>query len=275
MTMRYALDMINAGDYADPRTALRLAESAEANGWGGFFMWDHLSFVWNGPSGDPWVTLAAVAARTERLVVGTAVTPVARRRPQVLAHHLVALDHLSGGRVVFGVGLGGVPDEFSLFGDPADAKQRAAMLDEGLAVITQLWLGEKVEHHGAHYTVDGVVFQPRPVQQPRIPIWVGGESQPALRRAARWDGWIIGMHDGEGKLVKTPDQLAKDVAALKAQRTLSTPFDVAIIGNSTPSDGALLREFAAAGATWWLEHIHGMRGSFDQMLARVAAGPPA
>src|ERR671916_1075686 len=188
--MHYGIVMANMGDYADPRVAVRLARAAEAAGWEAFFVWDHLGFVRGVPSGDPWVMLSAIVASTTRLKLGLAVTPLARRRPQVVANALASLDLLSGGRVVFGAGLGGVPEEFSAFGDPGEAKQRAAMLDEGLTILDGLWSGETVTHRGTHYTVENVTLTPRPLQRPRIPTWIGGERTAALRRAARWAGWL-------------------------------------------------------------------------------------
>src|SRR3712207_4344381 len=124
--MRYGIVTANLGDYADPRVAVRLARAAEAAGWEAFFVWDHLGFVRGVPSADPWVVLSAVAATTTRLKLGLALTPLARRRPQVVANALATLDLLSGGRVIFGAGLGGSAEEFTAFGDPGDAKERAA-----------------------------------------------------------------------------------------------------------------------------------------------------
>src|ERR671937_1167451 len=150
--MHYGICLANLGSYADPRVTVELAVAAERHEWEGLFMWDHLAFVWGPPAADPWVTLAAVAAQTERIRIGTAVTPVARRRPHVLAHQVATLDVLSGGRVTFGAGLGGVPSEFAKFGEPSDPKVRAAMLDEGLELLRRLWSGDEVVHHGEHYT---------------------------------------------------------------------------------------------------------------------------
>src|SRR5215212_12003364 len=185
--MHYAIVTANLFDYADPRVAVRLARAAEAAGWEAFFVWDHLGFVRGVPSGDPCVILSAVAASTTHLKLGPAVTPLARRRPQVVANAVASLDLLSGGRAIFGAGLGGVTEEFTAFGEPGEAKRRAAMLDEGLAVLDRLWSGEMVTHHGQYYDVEHVSLAPLPFQRPRIPIWIGGESPPALRRAARWD----------------------------------------------------------------------------------------
>src|SRR5215204_3550273 len=175
--MRYGIVMSNLDDYADPRLVIRLARAAEAAGWEAFFVWDHLGFAWGSPSSDPWVSLSALAVSTTHLKLGTAITPR-------------SLDLLSGGRMIFGTGLGGVPEEFTAFGEAGAAKERARMLDEGLAVLDRLWSGEMVTHHGQHYDVENVALAPLPFQRPRIPIWIGGESPPALRRAARWDGWL-------------------------------------------------------------------------------------
>ena len=273
--MRFGIDVINAGHYANPRHAVELAKAAEGSGWESLFIWDHLAFVWGVSSGDPWVILGAVAASTKKIRIGPAVTPVARRRPQVLAQHLVSLDHLSAGRVIFGAGLGGVPGEFAAFGQPFEVGQVASMLDEGLDVIARLWSGEPMTYHGGHYTVENISFQPRPVQQPRIPIWIGGGSRPALRRAARWDGWIEGVHDAEGKLTLTPEQLAVRVDYIRSCRESSESlFDIAVIGNSEPNQASLINEFKQAGATWWLESVHEMRATPVVMLQRVKFGPP-
>src|SRR3712207_8459219 len=149
--MRYGIVTANLGEYADPRVAVRLAQAAEEAGWEAFFVWDHLGFVWGSPSSDPWVVLPAVAASTTHLALGTAITPLARRRPHIVANALASLDLLSGGRVIFGAGLGGVAEEFTAFGEPGDAKVRARMLDEGLTVVDGLWSGEPLTYHGKHY----------------------------------------------------------------------------------------------------------------------------
>src|ERR687889_486840 len=149
--MRYGIVMSNLGDHADPRLAIRMARAAEEAGWEAFFVWDHLGFVWGSASSDPWITLSAVAVSTPHLKLGTAITPLARRRPHIVANALGSLDLLSGGRMIFGAGLGGVTDEFTAFGEPGAARERAAMLDEGLAVLDKLWSGETVTHRGQHY----------------------------------------------------------------------------------------------------------------------------
>lgn len=272
--MHYGIEVVTLGEYADPRVVVRLARAAERAGWEGLFVWDHLGFAWGAPSGDPWVILAAAAMATERLKVGTGVTPLPRRRPHVLANTVATLDLLSGGRAILGVGLGGVPREYAAFGEQDDARERAAMLDEGLEVLNRLWSGETVSHQGRYYTVDGVALAPLPLQRPRVPIWVGGESRPALRRAARWDGWIIGGVDEQCRPTMTPEQMAEKLSYIQEHRTEADPFAVALSGCSPPAGSSLVCAFAAAGVTWWLESLHGYRGSVEEMVARVEAGPP-
>jgi probable F420-dependent oxidoreductase len=243
---------------------MEIASSAEASGWDGLFLWDHLAFVWDGPAADPWIVLAAIAATTERIHIGTAVTPVARRRPQVLAHQVATLDVLSGGRVIFAAGLGGVASEFSRFGEDADARVRSELLDEGLDVLRALWSGDEVVHRGKHYTVEGVTLSPPPSRQP-LPIWIGGNRPASQRRAAQWDGWCADSSDPTG-MTLSPDDLARGVETIGR----GDDFDVAVIGYS---DRAAPADYEAAGATWWLESVHDMRGSYDDMLALVQAGP--
>lgn len=266
--MRFGICLANFGTYGDPRNVVTVAEEAEAAGWEALLIWDHLSFVWGPPAADPWIALAAAAARTDRLVLGTNLTPVPRRRPHVLAHQVASLDVLSSGRTIFAAGIGGVESEFTAFGEPDDARVRAAMLDEGLALLRGLWSGEKITHRGVHYTVEGVELKPRPVQE-RIPIWIGGNSTPALRRAARFDGWAADTEIPEGMRF-SPDELAAKIAFIQEVRG-DRDFEVAINAQIERADPGAYRE---AGATWWLENLHDMRGGFDELLALVRRGPP-
>jgi alkanesulfonate monooxygenase SsuD/methylene tetrahydromethanopterin reductase-like flavin-dependent oxidoreductase (luciferase family) len=112
------------------------------------------------------------------------------------------------------------------------------------------------------------------VQRPSVPIWIGGESRPALRRAGRWDGWVVGGDNEQGEMIVTPEQVAEKVAYIKRHRSVSSPFDIALSGISTPADSSLVQEFAEVGVTWWLESLHGFRGNFDDLKARINARPP-
>ena len=272
--MQYAVEMITFGEFGDPRNVVRFAQAAEVAGWDGLFIWDHQAFAIGIPCAEPWVCLAAAAQATRRIRLGTSVTPVPRHWPHTLAHTVATLDILSEGRVIFGAGLGGVPDEFSAFGQPADAAIRARQLDEGLDVINRLWSGEPVNHHGEFYTVNGIALAPVPIQRPRPPIWIGGTSRPALRRAARWDGWIIPNATEQMTLAETPVQVNEHIRYILLNRTSDMPFDVAMTGYSKPGDVSLVRDYAAAGVTWWMESLHGYRGTLDELMARVKAGPP-
>jgi probable F420-dependent oxidoreductase len=263
--MRYGICLSNLGTFSDPRVPVELGLAAEAHGWDGVFIWDHLAFVWGSPAADPWTVLAAIAASTTRVRLGTAVTPVARRRPQVVAHQVATLDNLSGGRVTFGAGLGGSTSEFGKFGEPVDAKVRAAMLDEGLDLLRRFWSGEEVTHRGEHYTVDGVTLAPAPAQD-RVPIWIGGNRPASLRRAARFDGWLADSADPTG-MTLSPDDVARSIATIGR----SDDYDVALLGERGRGDPAA---YARAGATWWLENLHDHRGTGAEVLGLVEQGPP-
>jgi alkanesulfonate monooxygenase SsuD/methylene tetrahydromethanopterin reductase-like flavin-dependent oxidoreductase (luciferase family) len=263
--VRYGICLANIGMYSDPSVPVRLAQAADASGWDGAFIWDHLAFAWGSPAADPWTVLAAIAMSTERVRLGPAVTPVARRRPHVLAHQVATLDNLSGGRVTFGAGLGGATSEFGKFGEPTDAKARAARLDEGLELLRRFWSGEEVTHRGEHYIVEGVTLAPPPVQE-RLPIWIGGNRPASLRRAGRWDGWLADSADPTG-MTLSPDDVAQSIATIGR----SDGYDVAILGERERGDPAA---YAEAGATWWLENLHDQRGSIDEVFALVQRGPP-
>ena len=238
--MKFAVCATNFGSWADPHVAVRTARAAQAAGWDGYFVWDHLAFVWGPPSADPWVTLAAVASATEGLTLGTAVTPLPRRRPQVVAQQLATLERLNGGRVVLGAGLGGNEREFAEFGESFDPHVRATLLDDGLELVRRLWDG---------------------------PIWIGGLSHPALRRAARWDGWIPNSLEPHGMTMS-----ADELAAGADEIGRGDDFDIAFNGYSEA--GESVRAYARAGATWWLENVHDLRGDVDALVARIEAGPP-
>src|SRR5690348_5279774 len=125
--MRYAINTPNFGAFSDARVMADLAREAEEAGWDGFFIWDHIGHHWPAPTADPWVELTAMALATERIKLGTMVTPLPRRRPWKLARETVTLDRLSGGRLILGVGIGtDFAGEYSGYSEPADDKTHAA-----------------------------------------------------------------------------------------------------------------------------------------------------
>ncbi|QVQ50468.1 LLM class flavin-dependent oxidoreductase [Spiractinospora alimapuensis] len=258
--MRYALFLPPFGELADPTVLADLAADAEAAGFQGFFLWDHIARP-HRPElavGDPWISLAAVATRTERMTLGTRITPLTRRRPQVVARQAVALDRLSGGRFVLGVGPGtDSGGELTRFGEVAALRERAARLDEALDVVCQLWSGEEVEHDGTHFRVDGLRFLPTPVQRPRIPIWVAAQStNPGpMRRAARFDGLCPET---------TPEGLAEMLAGIGERRGGLDGFDVAAAG----PPGQDPEPYRAVGATWWLVQLPEIT-TVDEVTAEI------
>ena len=283
--MKAGLYLPNFGSWGDPTAMVSLATDAEANGWDGFFVWDHIGGFEN-TMVDPWVALGAVAQATNTIMLGTTVTPVPRRRPQKLARETTTVDRLSGGRFVFGVGSGEGAPEFDDMGENPVHKERGAMLDEALDVITKLWTGERVHHRGPHYTVDGARFVPTPVHKPRIPIWVGGfwpYTRP-MKRAARWDGVmpLLRLSEGESEAAA----LRACVDYIRAHRETDDPFDVVYSGVTPGEDpqraADIVGSFAEAGATWWLEPIAPYRygegfaepWDTDKLRERVLQGPP-
>ncbi|MCE7734123.1 MAG: LLM class flavin-dependent oxidoreductase, partial [Candidatus Heimdallarchaeota archaeon] len=185
--MKYGLLMPNGGPSLNtPQKITKYAKIAEQSGWDAFFIWDSI-----GPSAtDPWVTLASIAMNTEKIKIGAMVTPVARRRPWKLAKEAVSIDQLSEGRLIFGAGLGDDP-VFAPFNEDTNKKVRATKLDEGLNILNQLWSGEKVNFNGDYFKITDITYN-KPVQTPRIPIWIGGlwPNKGPFRRAAKWDGMI-------------------------------------------------------------------------------------
>lgn len=277
IVMRFGINLPAFEQFSDARVVAELAHEAEDAGWDGFFLWDHLQYHRGQLVADPWMALTAIAMRTERIRFGPMVTPLPRRRPWVLARQTATLDRLSGGRLILGVGLGGDWNrEYSAFGEPADDKTHAAMLDEGLEVLTGLWSGEPFSHEGAHYTVHDAQFLPTPAQAPRIPIWVAGiwPHKAPLRRAARWDG-VFPIAEGGGV---TPEQIAEIVAYVRQYRTSDAPFDVVAVGyvgNLEPAAATeRLHQYAEAGLTWWQEGFF-WHDSMESVRERIRQGPPA
>lgn len=280
--MRYAIDIAPLGDeLSDPATIVRLARAAEANGWDGLSIWDTTGVSMGVAAADPFVALAAVASATERLRLIASVIVLPRRRPQLVAQAAATLDRLSRGRLVLGVGGGADPADFEPFGDPFETAERLARMDEALELVDAFLRGQTVSHKGPAFQVGGVAIGPRPVQQPRPPIWFGGMRPAALRRAARLDGWIaIAVTEDGSALDLPPSGLAPLVDRVQAERAAlgrtGEPFDIAVFAFSDPGPAGadLARGYAEAGATWWLESLSGMRGPVDSLLARVEAGPP-
>jgi alkanesulfonate monooxygenase SsuD/methylene tetrahydromethanopterin reductase-like flavin-dependent oxidoreductase (luciferase family) len=228
-----------------------LAVRAEARGWDGVFLWDHI--VHRPPVSavaDPWVTLSAIAAHTERLRLGPMVTPLSRRRVQKVARETVTLDHLSRGRFTLGVGLGSSNTaELEPYGEVMDPRERARLLDERLSRLADFWAGG---------------FEPRPVQRPRIPVWVAGRwpKRRPLARALEWDGFFPIELPG-------PDALAELAGEIGGQRPADAgPFDLVV--EIDPGEDA--GPWVQAGATWVLTGF-GRQPTVAGVRRTIDAGP--
>ncbi len=274
--MHYGVYLSSVNEYSDAALLARLAHEAEQSGWEGVFIWDHLTQM----AADPWVALTAMAMSTERIRLGPIVTPVARRRPWKLARETVTLDRLSQGRLILGVGLGGMKEDFESFGEENDPKVRAEKLDEGLAVLAGLWQGEPFSYSGKHYELRDVCFLPRPVQSPRIPIWACGAwpKKAPFRRAARWDG-IIAICGSENRAI-LPGEISEIKAYVKEYRTNNEPFDIVVIlwseGEHTEKERQEVECYREAGVTWWIEDLSLERfASSREARERLYKGPPA
>lgn len=273
----------------DARTAADMAWEAEKAGWDGFFVWEPIWGV------DAWVALTAAAMRTERIKLGTMLTPPSRMRPWKLASETATLDNLSGGRVILAVGLGATDTGFAEFGEVTDRKIRAELMDEALDIITGLWKGQPFSYEGKHYKVKPSPFPivpAPPVQQPRIPIWVVGAwpAAKSMSRAARYDGLLPQVIDKVNAFPAvptnharqaTPAELLTMVEHIRKNRKPDTPFEVVVEGKTPgidPAKGSLIvKEWVDAGATWWNETMWdaslGEEG-MKQVRERIRQGPP-
>jgi alkanesulfonate monooxygenase SsuD/methylene tetrahydromethanopterin reductase-like flavin-dependent oxidoreductase (luciferase family) len=247
--MKRALFIAPFDELVDPRVMADVAAAAEEKGWDGLFVWDHI--VYRAPVravADPWIVLSAVACATQTLRLGPLVTPPARRRIQKLARETVTLDHLSGGRLILGVGLGSDNSgELGPFGEELDPKKRAKLFDDGLERLAAMWDGE---------------FEPPPVQQPRIPVWAAARwpNRRPVRRAVHWDGLFPIELPG-------PEALAELVQETTEERG-GTPFD--IVAEIEPGDDPT--PWQQAGATWVLTGF-GRQPRLAAVREAIAAGP--
>jgi alkanesulfonate monooxygenase SsuD/methylene tetrahydromethanopterin reductase-like flavin-dependent oxidoreductase (luciferase family) len=285
--MQFGIHIPPFGPLSDARLLAELAAEAEQAGWDGFFLWDDITFAPPIPVGDPWMALAAIALRTQRIRLGPLVTPLPRRRPWKVARETISLDQLSRGRLILGVGIGGGPEEFDDLGEAGDLKVRAAMLEEGLAILLGLWSGEPFHFEGTYYHLQAAQFLPRPVQSPRIPIWVAGgwPTKAPFRRAARWDGVFPQDIRIQALEMMAPQDIEHLLTYIAPYRAQETAFEVVhwgiTSGEGASHEQALLASYAAVGVTWWLENFMPQRwgGSWsdwplEQMLHRIRQGPP-
>jgi alkanesulfonate monooxygenase SsuD/methylene tetrahydromethanopterin reductase-like flavin-dependent oxidoreductase (luciferase family) len=264
----------------DPRAVAELAREVEEAGWDGAFYWDGIC-VGEMDTYDPWVVMAAMAMRTERVRIGAVLTPPARRRPWKLARETVALDHLSGGRLVLPVGLGALDDGgFAKVGEPTDRRVRARLLDESLEILTGLWSGEPFSYEGEHYRIEEMTFLPPPVQRPRIPIWVVGAwpSKKSMGRALRYDGVLAATAGGSAESSGVTPETIREIKEYVEERK-DGPYDIVWEGQTPGEDperaASIVRPFAEAGATWWIESMWMSPNEPEDLRVRIRQGPPS
>lgn len=267
--MRFGV-IITGGAVAEQ---IELARAAEVAGWDGVFTWDGIHLGDEMEAHDPWVLMTAFAMATERVRIGAIIQPLSRRRPWKVARESITLDHVSSGRFVLCVGLGALDDSaWGRVGEATDRRIRAERLDETLQILTGLWTGEPFGFAGEHYRFEPMAFRPRPLQEPRIPIWVVGAwpSERSMARAARWDGLLPNATRGG---TVTPQMLREMRDWIAERRGSLDSFDIVVEGTTAKGDGTEPRRWAEAGATWWIESDW---NTFDPADARrrIDAGPP-
>lgn len=282
--MQYGLVFPNVGAYSDVHLLADTAHLAEEAGWSAVFVNDTIQMVdyQDSPVSDPWIAMAAIAMRTQRVKIGPWVAAPPRRRPWQLAREAVTLDHLSKGRLILAVGSGDVNDRgFAVFGEEMDIKKRAAMLDESLAILQGLWSGQPFRFDGEHYHVDEITFLPKPVQSPGIPIWIGWTwpKKRPMERAVRFEGATpFAINDDGSYADLTPENVRQLKAFIGERHPDASSYDIAPNGpvfealQGDEQAQAKLREYEEAGATWCLQYV--WQPDVDSIRALIQQGPP-
>jgi len=273
--MRFGLFGINFGACAEPETARRVAVAAEQAGLESLWTGEHVVLpdpqAAPSPSPpevpflDPAVALAFVAAATRTIRLGTGIIILPQRNPLVLAKELASVDVVSGGRLIFGLGIGYLRPEFDALGIPFADKGPRTM--DYLAAILAMWTQPKPAHEGPFVRFAGVQAFPRPVQKPHPPIVIGGHTPPAFRRAVEgadgWYGFALG-----------PDDVARCMDGLKAAaRAVTRPAGLGPLEISVTPKGKLdvdaVRRYAALGVGRLI--VHRPAATADDALAAVDA----
>jgi alkanesulfonate monooxygenase SsuD/methylene tetrahydromethanopterin reductase-like flavin-dependent oxidoreductase (luciferase family) len=271
--------------FADTREFTELAALGEQLGWDAVFTWESLYGV------DAWATLAAAAMVTERIRLGTLLTPVSRHRPWDLASRVSTVDRLSNGRTILGAGLGALHEGWLAFEADEGRKTRAEKLDESLAIFAGLLGGQPFSYTGKHYSAQPTTFvlPPPPAQRPHPPVWVvgayvpGRDRQRSLERAARWDG-LLPVVAGPGAPRYTLESFAEVVGRVRGLREQAgvarEPYDVVVEADSSGEFVQLegtVGDWEHAGATWWVESwwsVEPGAAGLAEVRRRVLAGPP-
>ena len=193
--MKFGVTIPNNWGVDDPQQVLDLGPLAEELGYDSLWVMDHLfntgyirERLENKPYYHPMSTLSYLAATTRSVLLGTSVLVLPYHNPVELAKYAASLDQISGGRLTLGVGVGAMTEEFEALGIPM--RQRASLTNESIAIMKELWTNPNPSYQSRRWNFSNVLFSPKPLQQPHIPLWIGGASPGALRRAATiGDGW--------------------------------------------------------------------------------------
>jgi len=274
---KFGIYIANYGITNDPQDYVDLAILSENNGWDGFFLWDHVFLSSNKmqPFLDPWIILSAVAVKTKRIKLGTTVTPLARRRPWIVAKQVSTLDQLSKGRMILGVGLG-IDLDFSNFGENTDLLIRSEKLDESLHILKGLWANKPFTFKGKHFHIKEVEFFPKPFQE-KIPIWVGGTwpIKKPFQRAAQYDG-VFPLKAGEEESL-SPNDYREIIKYIKQYRSSFDSYDIikSIYSTGIKEEDEWINDYLNIGITWFVEAIWpGRDSSLDNIKKIISRGPP-
>lgn len=265
--------------YPDAKRVVQVAQALEASGWDGLFLGDA---IW---TMDPLIALAGAAVVTQRIRLGTMVIPAPLRVPWKLASEAVQLDSLSDGRLILGLGMGATWMGWSAFPDTVtDTKARAGMLDETIDILTLLFQRRQFDFDGQYYhlkltTLDVQHYPPKPLQQPRVPIWIPGvwPREKSMRRVLKCDGLLASKMNPSGQFEEVkPADIQAMKAYIDAHRTLDTPFDIVVEGKTGGMSAGQMQDtlgaWAEAGATWWVESNWDLTP--EQIEARIQQGAP-
>jgi hypothetical protein len=268
---------------ADILEAIRFAKTAEKAGWDGFFVWEPTYGI------DAWVTLAALAVETEKIRLGTLLSPPSRMRPWKLASEVITLDILSKGRITISVGLGAIDTGFEELGEKVDLKSRAELLDESLDIMKGLWSTQMSNYNGKYYNIKNLFESeffkrhppPKLIQHPSIPIWVVGAwpYEKSMKRTLNYEGVIPTIKNKQGQFEDiTPEHIIEINAYIQENRSKQEPFDIIVEGKSPGDESneseSIIKPFIEAGATWWIESDWTTK-DLKSLFKRVKQGPPS
>lgn len=280
--LKFGLLLPHFCEHASIEQCLIGAERAEGYGFDSVWVRDHLVFEPHGIEGtnnthiEGLLTLAAVAAATKKLTLGTSMT-ICHRHPIHLAQAFAALSQISGGRMIMGIGLGGFPHEFAAAGHPTGIAERAELVRANVEICRRLWAGERVRFKNDYFDFSDVALKPTPLQP--IPIWYGGGTPAACRRAVEYcDGWMP-ARTTLGTFAKLVDYI-RELCANAGKPMISAavmPF-TSVAANRAEALASINIEALIAEANkfpTWVKPSGGIFSTVDDIRGFILAGTPA